>query len=160
MSNWPKMLRRQVAGSALLEWRKFNSPAEVEAGWSNDELDMMKSTPVSKDWPACRYPPGAGPSAGKVFQRAEDVPEGWTDSPTGDDPVSPPTQEPPKNLQEASMRLARAFDSIALLEAELRAARAANAALQAELDEAKAGIAADAEEGASAPRKRKAAAAE
>lgn len=136
MSNWPQMLRRQVAGGAMVEWRKFHSLAEVEAGWSNDELDMARAVPTSSKWPSCRYPPGAGPAAGQIFQREEDVPEGWLDHPTGSDPAPRPAQEAPKNLQEASMRLARALDSVALLEGELRGARKANAALQEALDAA------------------------
>lgn len=32
-----------------------------------------------KHWPAWRYPPNKG--EGKIFQSAEEVPEGWNDAP-------------------------------------------------------------------------------
>lgn len=40
---------------------------------------------IGQDWPACRYSPDG---EAQIFQKAEDVPEGWEDSPAKFKPVA------------------------------------------------------------------------
>lgn len=74
--------------SALARNRKLSDPSVVAAVFSammarkgaDDARASGQAQPVREKtyWPSFRYGPDG---QGKVFQRPEDVPEGWTDSP-------------------------------------------------------------------------------
>lgn len=133
---YPRMMRRSVGST--VEFKQFNRPEDVEPGWHDAETERLEALkPVDRNWPAWRYPPGEGPSAGKVFAKAEDVPAGWTDAPTGVDAPRAPAPKPASNPKEAALRYEKAEaenvklrESVALLEAQLDAKTKECAALE------------------------------
>jgi hypothetical protein len=143
MVEYPRMMRRSVGSQ--IEFKQFNRPEDVEPGWHDAETERLEAQkPVDRNWPAWRYPPGEGASAGKVFTKAEDVPEGWVDSPTGVDAPKAPAIKPPSNPKDAAMRYEKAEteniklrESVALLEAQLDAKTRECAALNDALKAAK-----------------------
>lgn len=62
------------------------------------------------------YEPGKGVAGGKVFERPEDVPEGWLDTPTGNPQPAP--AEPADGIEVALLKA-----RIAELEEEVAALR-------------------------------------
>lgn len=140
---YPRMMRRSVGSQ--IEFKQFLRPQDVEPGWHDAEterLDALK--PVDRNWPSWRFPPGEGPGAGKVFAKAEDVPAGWVDSPTGVDAPKAPAVKPPSNPKDAAMRWEKAEkenvalrESVALLEAQLSAKTRECEALNEALNAAK-----------------------
>ena len=110
----PRILRRYQTESALVEYKECRTEADIEAavalGYSDEAIDLetARTQQVDRNWPAFRYPPKGGPSSGKIFKSADEVPAGWLETPTGVDAPAASAKAPPSSPGEAVARALKA----------------------------------------------------